>query len=145
MGGAQLQENKIPFLPGRWPTNWSKIIPKKFSHCCESLQPQPGDLTKRLGIPRESDLEGQQDLLIGFPWDCGKQRLQSWSAQSLACTKTQREGAVIPREIKPKLPASVGGSPVEVSVGRGSSQNQEHWQPRSCKVPHGISPLRGCH
>ena len=28
---------------------------------------QPGDLTKGLGIPRESDLEGQQDLITGLP------------------------------------------------------------------------------
>ena len=34
---------------------------------------QPGDLTKVLGIPRESGLEGRQDLLIELPEDWGKQ------------------------------------------------------------------------
>ena len=35
-------------------------------------------LTEGLGIPRESDLEGQQDLITGLPEDWGKQRLQTW-------------------------------------------------------------------
>ena len=30
---------------------------------------QPGDLTKELGIPRESDLEGLQDLVTKLPQD----------------------------------------------------------------------------
>ena len=33
--------------------------------------------------------------------------------QNLVCTKTQKKGAVIPQETQLKLPASVGGSPVE--------------------------------
>ena len=28
-----------PILPGAWPTNWRKIIPKKFSHCCDVSRP----------------------------------------------------------------------------------------------------------
>ena len=32
---------------------------------------QPGDLTKGLEIPKDSDLEGQQDLIIGLPQDSG--------------------------------------------------------------------------
>ena len=36
---------------------------------------QPGGLTKRLGIPRESDLEGQKDLIKGIPQAWGKHRL----------------------------------------------------------------------
>ena len=36
---------------------------------------QPGVLTTGLGIPRESDLEGQRDLIIELPQDWGKQRL----------------------------------------------------------------------
>ena len=34
----------------------------------------------------------------------------------------QRRGAVTSQETKPKLPTSVGGPPVEVSVVRGSPQ-----------------------
>ena len=41
------------------------------------------------------------------------------------CTKTQGEGAVTPRETGPDLPASVGGSPVEVWVD--SSLQLQGW------------------
>ena len=34
---------------------------------------QPGDPTKGLGIPRESDPEGQWDFIIGLPQDFRKQ------------------------------------------------------------------------
>ena len=59
---------------------------------------QPGDPTKGLGIPRESGLEGQRDLIIELPQDWGKQRLQSWRASCRG------------------------------SVGRGSPQGQGHWK-----------------
>ena len=44
-----------------------------------------GNLTKGVGIPRESDLEGKWDLILDFPQDWGKQRLQSWRAQTISC------------------------------------------------------------
>jgi hypothetical protein len=47
---------------------------------------------------------------------------------------------VTTQETEPKLPANVGGLPVDVWVGRGSSQGQGHW-----KVPLGINPLGVCH
>ena len=40
--------------------------------------------------------------------------------------KTQREGAMSPQETDPKLSASVGGSLVEVWVGRASPQGLGH-------------------
>ena len=46
---------------------------------------QPGDLTNGWGIPRESDLEGQQDLIIGLPQDWEKQRSYCWRAQTKSC------------------------------------------------------------
>ena len=52
-------------------------------------------------------------------------------------TKTQRRGAVTPRE-GPKVPASVGGPPAEMWVSRVSPQGQGRW-----KVPLGVSPLGG--
>ena len=70
---------------------------------------KPGDLTKRLGISRESGLEGQQDLITGFPKDWGKQRLQVWRVQTKFCMRQdQRRGAVTPQEIKTELHASGG-------------------------------------
>ena len=48
----------------------------------ESHQASPaGDPAKGLGIPRESDFEGQQDLITRLPQVWGKQRLCYWSAQ----------------------------------------------------------------
>ena len=100
------------------------------------------DLTKGLGIPRES--EGQRGLIIGLPQDWGKQRLQSWRAQTKSCThQTQKKGAVTPQEIESKLPASVRSSPMEAWVCRGSPQAQRHWQQESRKIPLHVSHLVG--
>ena len=77
--------------------------------------------TKELGILRDSDLEGQQDLIIGLLQDWGKQRLHR--KQNLAHTKTRKKGAMTPQETEPKLPASVGGSPVEVWVSNGQHKD----------------------
>ena len=86
-----------------------------------------------LGIPRESGLEGQWDLMIGLPEDRGKQRLQSWRAQTKFCLhQDPEERSSDPKETEPKPPASVGGPPVAVWVGRGSPQGRGHW-----KVPLG--------
>ena len=50
------------------------------------LKPMSGfpawDPTKGLGIPREFDLEGQWDLITRLPRDWGKERIQSWRAQT---------------------------------------------------------------
>ena len=42
--------------------------------------------TEGQGIPRESDFEGQWNVLTGFPQYWGKQRLYSWrAAQTKSC------------------------------------------------------------
>ena len=64
--------------------------------------------------------------------------------QNLVYAKTQKKGVVTPQETEPKLPIRVGGSPVELRVGRGSLQGQWHWQRQAWKAPFGISPLGGC-
>ena len=85
-------------------------------------------------------------MIIGLPQDWGKQGLQFWRAQkNLACTKTQRKGAVTSQEIEPKLPVSVGGSPVEMWVSSGSPQGLEQWKQWSWKVPVSVRPLGGHH
>ena len=62
---------------------------------------QPGDPTKGLGIPRESDLEGQWNLITRLPQDWGKWRLQSGRSQTKSCVhKTQRKTAVTHRRLK---------------------------------------------
>ena len=74
-----------------------------------------------------SDLEDQQDLIRGLPQYWGKQTPVLEGTDKI-CThqETQRKGAVTPQETEPKLPASVGGCPVEAWVGRGS---QWGWGP----------------
>ena len=47
---------------------------------------QSGDPTKELGIPRESNLEGQQDLIIGLLQDWGKQTPLLRGANKVLCT-----------------------------------------------------------
>ena len=88
------------------PLLWRFWIPRQAS--------QPGDLTKGLGIPRESSPEGHQDLITGLPQDWGKQGLQPWRAQSKSCTHQEpEERSSDSKETEPKLPASVGGCPIE--------------------------------
>ena len=66
-------------IPARWVTyklenNKTKDILSllwRFWTSCQASQ--PGDPTKGLGIPRESGLEGQGDLIIGLLQDWGKQ------------------------------------------------------------------------
>jgi hypothetical protein len=50
---------------------------------------------------------------------------------------------VTPQATEPDLPPGVGGSPVEVRVGGGSSQGWGHWQQESWEVRVGLSPLTG--
>ena len=49
------------------------------------------------------------------------------------------------QETESDLPASVGGSPMEVWVSGGSLWGQGHWQQQSWKVALGVSPFGGRH
>ena len=77
-----------PIRPG-WVThklehnNTKEILPLLWT---QSQASQFADPTKELGILRDSDLEGQQDLIIGLLQDWGKQRLHH--KQNLTHTKT---------------------------------------------------------
>ena len=44
---------------------------------------QPGDPAERLGIPRESDFEGQWDLVTEFSQDWGYR--DTWRAKTKSC------------------------------------------------------------
>ena len=46
-----------------------------------------------------------------------------------------------PQEMEPKLPARVGGSPVEAWFSRGSLLGLGYWQQLSGEVPFVISSL----
>ena len=101
-----------------------------FSHCCEGCElhirlPSLGIQQKGLGIPRESDFEGQWDLITGLPqdwgWEAGWQILHSWRAQTKYCVhQDQGKGTVTPKETEPDLTASVGEFLVEAWVSSGS-------------------------
>ena len=39
VGEVQSWKSQLPYWPDGWPTNWSKIIPKKFSHIVKVLNP----------------------------------------------------------------------------------------------------------
>ena len=78
---------KSNLIPAVWVThklennNTKEVLPLLWRFWPLHEASQPGDLTNGLGIPRESDLEGQRDLITKLPQDWGKQRLQSWRAQ----------------------------------------------------------------
>ena len=46
---------------------------------------------KGMGILRESDVEGQRDLITGLPQDWGKPRLQCWRAHTQFCMHRDSE------------------------------------------------------
>ena len=71
-------------IPAGWVThklennNTKDALPLlwRFWTLCQA--PQPGDLTKGLGIPRESSPKGKQNSITGLPQVWGKQSVQSW-------------------------------------------------------------------
>jgi len=119
-------------MPTRWVThklennNTKEVLPLLWRFWTPHHASQPWDLTKDW----ESFGPGNLVLKATGIWSqdfCRTKGNRDFSLgehkQSLACTKTLRKGAVTPQETEPKLPSSVGGSPVE-AVGRGSPQEQ---------------------
>ena len=81
VGGVQTQWNQISYLN----SNTKEVLPLLWRFWTPHQASQPGDLAKGLGIPRESDSEGQWDLITGLPQAWGKQRLHSWRTQTKSC------------------------------------------------------------
>ena len=95
-----------------------------------------------MGIPKDSDCEGQWDLITGLPHDMGEiDSSLGAHKQNLAYTKTQGKGAVTPQETEPDLPAGVG----EAWINSGSPWGLGHCQQQSYKRSLDISPPRDCH
>ena len=84
------------------------------------------DPGKGLRIPRESDFEGQWDLITELPQDRRNKTLGGHK-QNLMHTRTQEKGAVTPQETEPDLPVSVWESPAEVWVNSELQWGQGHW------------------
>ena len=61
------------------------------------------DPANGLGIPRESNFEGQRDLIIELSQDLGKQTLEGHK-QKFMCTRTQGKGEMTPQETESDLP-----------------------------------------
>ena len=90
---------KLNLIPiSLWTTDWRTIIPTQFSQFCEGSNPTSGFPAWGSDKARESGVEGQWDLIIGFPEDWEKQRLQ-YGGPHFACTKTQRRGAGTHRKL----------------------------------------------
>ena len=87
---------------------------KVLSH----LSSQPSKPAKSLGIPRESAVKGQQDLICNQ--DQGNRRSTlGGHTQNLMCTRTQGKEAVTLQEIESDQPPNIGRSPAEVCVSSG--------------------------
>ena len=67
---------------------------------------QPGNPAKGLGIPKESDFEGQQDLITGLPQDWVKQRLLEGTNKILWAPGPGDE-TVTPQETESDVPENV--------------------------------------
>ena len=105
---------------------------------------QPGDLAKGLGIPRESDFEGQRDLIPQLPKDWGKQRLLegTHTKKNPVCTRTQGKGVVTHKRLSQTCHDCLRVSCSDV-VSSGLPWGQGHWQQQTWEACVGISPFGG--
>lgn len=78
-------------------------------------------------MPRESDIECQQDLLIVLSQDWGKQIPLLEGTNKIFCAPRPRENSS-DQNIEPDLPASIGEYPVEVSVSSDLQWGWGHWK-----------------
>ena len=136
---------------GGWPTKWKTIMPNKFSHYREDLEPHIrlpslGMWQRDWESPGNLTLKARGIWLQGFH-STGRNRDSSPGGhrQNFVCTSTQKKEAVTPQETEQKLPAGVGGSSVKAWVSRGSPQGWGDWQQLSGKVAFGVKLLGVCH
>lgn len=72
-------------------SNIKEVLPLFWRFWATCQASHPGDLTNGLGIPRESDFEGQRDLITWLLQDWGKENLQAWQAQTKPWTHQDSE------------------------------------------------------
>ena len=96
MGGGPLTIKSIKSnsIPTGWAThklennNTKGVLPLLWRVWAPCQASQPGDLPKGLGIPRESDFEGQWDLITWLPQDWGNRDYTfGGHKQNLLCSK----------------------------------------------------------
>ena len=85
---------------------------------------------KETRLPRESNFEGQWDLITGFPHDWGK-ALLTGTNKILCAPGSTGKREVTPQETELDLPASDGGSSVESWIASGLLQGWGRWQQQS--------------
>ena len=95
------------------------------------------------GIPRESAIDHQRDLITCLPEHWGKQRCHSWRAQTKPCMPQDlwERSSDSTRDWSRQTYLLV----LQMWLGGGSLQGQRHWQQQSWKLPFGISSLGSCH
>ena len=92
LDGRKSTNTKSNPIPIRWAANNQEndIIKEVFPLLWQFWAPHPasqaGDPAKELGIPSESDFEGQWDSITGLPQDWRIQRLHSGRTQTKSCT-----------------------------------------------------------
>ena len=75
-------------IPAEWITqkleenSTIEVLPLLWRLWAPHLASQTWDPAKGMRMPRKSDFEGQGDFIIGLPQNWGKQRFQSWRAQT---------------------------------------------------------------
>ena len=79
-------------IPAGWMThklendNNKEVLPLLWRFWIPHQASQPRNRAKELEIPKESDLEGQWDLITELSQDWGKQRLHTWRAHLKSST-----------------------------------------------------------
>ena len=116
-------------IPVRWLTlrqennNTKEVLTLLWMFWTPCQAFQPGDVTKGLGIPRESGFGGQWGLIIGLPEDWEKQRLQSWRTHTKFCAhQDPEERSIDPIGDWNKTTCQCWRPPVEVWITRGSPE-----------------------
>ena len=87
-GTITLKSNPISteWVTHKLETNYTtEIHPLEWRLWAPCQASQPRGPAKRGGIHRESDFEGEQDLIAGLQQDWGKKRLHSWRAHTKVC------------------------------------------------------------
>ena len=112
-------------IPARWMIHKLEnktIIPKKFPLCCEGSEPHISFLAdgsnKGTGNPQE--IWPQRPMGFDYKTSTGWGQTDSLeSTNKILHTPGPRgKRAMAPQETKPRLPACVGGSPMEAQVSR---------------------------
>ena len=138
-------------IPSEWETHnlenidIKEVLALLWRFSAPHQAPQPGDAAKGLGMPRESDFEGQWDLIIGLPQDWGKQTPALEGTNKILHTPRPRGKEQWPHRRRNQSYLLVLEGHCGVMGSQGLTPQGAHWQQQSWKVPVSVSPLGGSH